>query len=85
MIGVAWLSCQNFQRTLCVEALVIARDILLVIILEFLHMQQIVSAGTLLKATFKSKIADRDHYQLLNRSTHVTEVMPAAVRGYLKC
>lgn len=49
MIGVAWLSCQSFQRTLCVEASVIARDILLVFILEFLQMLQIVSNWAMLR------------------------------------
>lgn len=57
MIGVAWLSCQSFQRTLCVEASVIARDILLVFILEFLQMLQIVSIWATLKPTFITRIA----------------------------
>lgn len=57
MIGVAWLSCQGFQRTLCVEASVIARDILLVFTLEFLQMQQIVSKWATLRATFITRIA----------------------------
>ena len=57
MIGVAWLSCQSFQRTLCVEASVIARDILLVFILEFLQMLQIVSNWATLKPTFITRLS----------------------------
>lgn len=51
------MSCQSFQRTLCVEASFIARDILLVFILEFLQMLQIVSNWATLKATFITWIA----------------------------
>jgi len=57
MIGVAWLSCQSFQKTLCVEALVIARDILLVFILEFLQMLEILSTGITLKPILITWIA----------------------------
>lgn len=51
------MSCQSFQRTLCVEDSVIARDILLVFILEFLQMLQIVSNWATLKPTSITWIA----------------------------